>query len=511
MNARLLATLLLATLSPAPLVAQDATATVSAAIQEKLDSELLAACRDSWRSDEVAELLEQGANPNFLCTLPGAVMPTSPVHIAAYMGNIRALRALLRHGGDPKLNGQPGTAQHSPINGAVIAKKYISARLLLEAAPQGWTADELAFPLQAAIMTHSEPLADLLLKHGADPHALSFDGSSVLVCTYWAPYGKASLDYLLRQGFRTDTPGDAHVAAASYLLLADRENCLDMLLDAGYDPNRCDAEGDCMLTVAVHMGRRDRVAQLLERGADPRIVDAYGRTLASIAPAGSDIPALLKTYADKLDAEGRPQLPPPPALELAPLSQAVVAGDEATLRRLLDEGADANEIHPGTGNSALTFAIHLNRPGMARLLVEHGADALLRNKSRSCPLDEAVSIEGALGISTFSDILWPADLSTLSREQKHELAGSCAMTGNTRRLQQLLDAGLLEEQPERADFLLVSATIANQPGTAKILLQAGADPFRDAFFSYSAYDYTYCRPEFRELFESVREQSQAEE
>ncbi len=500
--------LLIAALLPAPLAAQDApvasadpTAILAAEQQKTLDRKLILAVihRDTT---QLEQLLAQGANPNGIIIENGTTTPFTAIHVAVSRGFTPELRLLLAHGADPKQL-LPGLHEASPLASAILSRHYLCAKLLLEAPAEGWSARELSFSLKSAITMHCEPLADLLLKHGADINGLQFDNTTCLSSCIWAPYSMACLNYILRNGYRLDAPHHSLVAEAMGIVNLDREGCLDRILQAGYPINARDPEGHSLLSAAVQKGNRDKVIYLMQQGADPRLVDAYGRHLHELAPAGSDIPALLLAQAERLNAEGRPLLPPA-KLELSPLLRAIVAGDEAAVRRLLDEGA--KDVQAQTEDTPLMLAVKLNKPGMVRLLLERGADPLQKNHTRSFPLAEALMLESYRGLGECCNIIWPQNFTALTEQQQADIAIACAYFGSTARLQQLLNTGLLDKQPALGDFLLIEATIACRVDIAKLLIEAGVDPRQKSSYSYSPWDYSRSRPEMRQLFEDMSEE-----
>jgi ankyrin repeat protein len=68
--------------------------------------------------------------------------------------------------------------------------------------------------------------------------------------------------------------------------------------------------------------------------------------------------------------------------------QAARAGSEATVRALLDQGANPNSRNR-FGDSALNTAARTGNLGMAKLMVERGADVNLANLARVTPLMSA--------------------------------------------------------------------------------------------------------------------------
>ena len=72
-----------------------------------------------------------------------------------------------------------------------------------------------------------------------------------------------------------------------------------------------------------------------------------------------------------------------------PLHDAIDQGRETKFQRLLDKGADVNEVN-FYGDTPLHRAAYDNRPGMARILLEHGANKDALNANGLMPLDVAI-------------------------------------------------------------------------------------------------------------------------
>jgi ankyrin repeat protein len=119
---------------------------------------------------------------------------------------------------------------------------------------------------------------EALLKAGADPNVVFDEGGSVM---HWAARGtdERFLRAALAHG------GDPNLVAGEMQMtplfeaLASRE-ALEMLVEAGANINAQASTGDTPAMVAAGRGRFDLVYFLLERGANPRIPNNAGRTLA---------------------------------------------------------------------------------------------------------------------------------------------------------------------------------------------------------------------------------------
>ncbi len=482
-----------------PAAAAPEAATPPAAEQQyRLNAALVeSAFHDDVRLIE--KLLQQGAEPNTPFVLKKKSMLA--LSAAAWEGNQRTVALLLRHGADPSLC--PEGPQSSPLWYAVTRSQYHCARLMLEA--RSWTAAELSGCFREAVAQHNAFIAELLRRHGADPNTPLADGSSVLSVVAQAPQGKVTLTYLLKCGLELRHPTPAVAAAAQGIALHGDEGCLDMLLEAGYPINAADAQGDTLLSIVAFRQDAAKVAELLARGADPRSVNRYGIPLLQAVKGHADIDRMLEEAAARLNAEGRPLPAAPEAPALSPLFQAVRDGEADTLRRLLAEGANVNELQPESQDTPLLLAIMLKRADIARLLLEQGADAWQRNSMNCSPVTYAIIHDVQAGREEYSPLICPEDPTALSEEQVWHLSSVCAYNGAGSRLQSLLESGALDPHSFNAHYILVQATLAGHEDIVALLLRAGVSPFRAVFFNkYAAFDYSYCRPAMRTMFEEAQ-------
>jgi ankyrin repeat protein len=156
---------------------------------------------------------------------------------------------------------------------------------------------------------HPEALA-MLLEQGASPEGLDSQGRNALV---------ASLDNL---------------------------PMLDVLLAAGFDPDKPDAEGTPPIHYAVSLRMGEALAMLLEAGAKIDARDAGFRT---------------------------------------PLMRAIEDDDLETASTLLEKGAQANAFDK-RGDTALHTAVRRRNAAAIRLLLDHKADPRIFNFSHMTPI-----------------------------------------------------------------------------------------------------------------------------
>src|SRR3954470_24981862 len=132
------------------------------------------------------------------------------------------------------------------------------------------------------------------------------------------------------------------------------------------------------LQFAVRKGRPEMVALLIELGADPLGVDAWGHTASAYATT----PEIIRPISEALRGFAGPLArlalgePGPGALHLA-----AKRGDTEAVRALLDAGAAPDELwsHWGAEVTPLHLAAAFGHEAAARALVDAGADPLIRD------------------------------------------------------------------------------------------------------------------------------------
>lgn len=195
-----------------------------------------------------------------------------------------------------------------------------------------------------------------------------------------------------------------------YAALYGDADSVKLLLEHGADPNlRNDAHATA-LTYAVR--DLDKTRLLLEHQSDPNVRSDEGRTPLAIAAAGLGSSAVIKLL---LDHGADPGLKAP-AGAISPLNLGLLTFDEATLRMLLNRGANfrpyplvaalrakcapcvdllVQSASPVNLTNALTVAARTGDTNAVHLLVERGADVNGTVGGNLTVLMSAVSAENA--------------------------------------------------------------------------------------------------------------------
>jgi ankyrin repeat protein len=279
----------------------------------------------------IEQLLKAGADPNTRTTADGeTVLMTS-----ARAGNVEAVKALLDHGAD------------------VNAKEAYRGQTAL---------------MWAAAERHAG-VVDLLLQHNADWMVQSSFRETKIPKLSTA----SSISPISRGGLTA-------------FLFAAREGDIDTakaMLAHGVDINQTDVDGTSGLVVSIMNKQYTFAKFLLDRGADPNVTDVKGRAAlyAAIDMRNEDWSALpmrkekdplpsmdliqaILAHGAKVDARLTHNLPGRSGMDYGdvaldegttPFMRAARSGDTATMRVLLQAGADPKLVTKD-GNTALLFA-----------------------------------------------------------------------------------------------------------------------------------------------------------
>lgn len=223
------------------------------------------------------------------------------LHDSAAAGNLVKMEKLLASGS--RLD---GIYDHlSPLHRAVMQNQLEAARFLLThgaSVDLKTESDVRVSPLHIAATIGNREMAELLVERGADINIQANNFETPVLTA--ARFGRKDVfSFLLSSGAALDiTDGNGNNMLFNCILDQDPK-AVDMLLEAGMDPNCQDADNrayalHAAMVLAIHTGQTDSVECLLKHGADPNVRDQHGMKPMKMAKIANndDLIKLLTEY-----------------------------------------------------------------------------------------------------------------------------------------------------------------------------------------------------------------------
>lgn len=321
---------------------------------------------------------------------------TTPLYLAAVNGNAALVAALVEHGADARAWAPHGesllmTAVRTGVPAAVEVILAHGADVDARDPAFGQTA------LMMAVRERHEEVVATLIEHGADVDARTAVGPAPAFRPPCKGTGCGSEGVGINRGGLPDRGRrDAASGGMTPLLYAARDGALDearLLVDAGADVSLAEANDISPLLMAVLNNQLAIARQLLAAGAEPNADDFWGRT-----------PLFAAVEYRNLDMNNRDQdSPTDNGVERVPLLELAA--------ELLERGADPNartrEVPPSrrwlyslgdvswvdfTGQTPFLRAALSGDTASMRLLLEHGADPNLPTFAGTTPAMAAAGV-----------------------------------------------------------------------------------------------------------------------
>ena len=300
---------------------------------------------DSYITDDIRLLINIGGDVNF----KNVIYPnTTPLLVAASIGNLLTLKVLLQSKADPNLG----------------------------------DAENLS-PLYLACHYGHHQCVNLLLQSKADPNIQVNYGVTALYIACQNGHYKC-VDVLLKSNADPDIQTKLSIGATALYAASDRghHQCVDLLLQSNADPNIQATNGTTALLIASQYGHHQCVDLLLKSKADPNIQAFFGITALYVASKRGHhicVDLLLKSNAD-------PNIPAENGT--TPLMAAVIFGHGQIVHTLLRHKSDPNSI--AENSNPLSQACHFGDLSTVLHLLEYGAHLEMPGLISCAPLLIAV-------------------------------------------------------------------------------------------------------------------------
>jgi uncharacterized protein len=298
-----------------------------------------------------------------------------------------------------------------------------------------------------------------ILNSDAKQEIVASQGGAALI---WAAShnSKEMVDLLLREGANPKAVNS--FGATALYAAADFEDpaVTKSLLAAGADPNVALNSGETPVMTAARKGNAATVHALLEAGADPDAKEKNGEQTALMWAAAGGYSAVTEELVRyKADVNARSKSGSTALMFAA-------RGDLASVRTLLDAGADPNLAIPDWKGTALIIASTMGQPAIVEALLNKGADIHYRDDNSFTALHAAVR-----------DSDYGED-----REQRARAVATVKVLlahgadPNARLHQEKPSVRALDEVEFEGATPLALAAEVNNLDAIKLMVDAGADP-----------------------------------
>ena len=357
--------------------------------------------------------------------------------IACWKGNTDAINILLNAGADPDIaNANRDTCLIVATDRSL--REDLLQTLIDHGAKVNATNKQNLTALMVACWKGNTNAINVLLSAQVDPNIANANGDTCLTVATDRSLSKDMLQALIDRGAKVNASNKQSLTALMVACWKCNTDAINLLLNAGADPNIAHTQNDACLTtdtdrsfsnevpqesvdydasadvnaakkrgitalwIACHQGDIDTINALISAGADPNIAHANGDTclkhaidrgcstevLHLLIAHGADVNATNKQNVTALLSVCRRMLRVSPRARTRTISirfkfrfRLIIQGNVDALNALLNAGADPNIVSIN-GQTCLHTAVYGQCcKEVLQALIDHGADVNAANKS----------------------------------------------------------------------------------------------------------------------------------
>ncbi|KTD18478.1 ankyrin repeat domain-containing protein [Legionella jordanis] len=278
-------------------------------------------------------------------------------------------------------------------------------------------------PLMFALYSEKFTVAELLLRHGADP---TIRDASGMQAKDLAPEGSALQELVIKNQCRgqlsqvvsIEAQKEQQIVCLHFSFLNEAEQVDAKLstikgqLQSGVDINFQGSNGYTALMFASENQNEQLVQYLLNEGASPLITNDYGQKASDLVTQSSPLYELLKKAEMRVELEKLPDREKYSILLCEKVKSRNVCAQE--IDELVDSGADLN-YQNSKGYSVLMLAVDAEQDRITEYLLRCGANPLLKNTKGKTARQLASMSSPIYNLLKGYELLFAATLNDLPR------------------------------------------------------------------------------------------------
>ena len=422
--------------------------------------------------------------------------------LACMKGSKDAINVLLNTGADPNIANTDGdTCLHYAVRNDCSTE--VLEAIISHSVDVNATNKKNETTLMIACEKGNKDSINVLLNAGADPHIANDYGDIWIHAAVKGYCSKEVLQIIINHDTDVNATNKKNVTALMIACEKGNKDAINLLLDAGADPNISNADddtclqyavyGDCCkevlqaiicygadvnatnkknvtaLMIACYKGNTDTINLLLNSGADHNITDGKGATCILHAILGGCSKDVLETFVNRsVDVNAANKN------KVTALMLACEKGKKDIINVLLNAGADPS-ITDGKGATCIHYAVEGCRKDVLERIVNLGADVNATNKNNITALIIACQKGNVDGISILLNA--GADPNITDKNGAtcihHAVGGGCNKDVLERIVNHDADVNVANKKNITA---LMLACMKENKDAINVLLNTGADP-----------------------------------
>ena len=416
-------------------------------------------------TEAINELLNVGANTNSVDTSGDTCL----LYAVRDKCNIETLQAIINHGADVNVTNK---CNQTALLLACKMKIIGAINVLLTAGAEPNSADASGDTclLNAVRENCNKETLQALIDHGAYIDARNKKNQTALLvaCTM---ENTESMDILLNAGAN---PNTTDASGNTYLHNAVSKNSskevLQTIIDHRADANATNKSNQTALLLACKMKNTEAISVLLNAGADPNSADISGDTCLLNAVRENCDKETLQAIIDHGADLNVSNICNQTALLLACKLQ-----NTESMNVLLNAGANSNSIDISGDTCLLNAVIERWNKETVQAIINNGADVNATNRNNQTALSLACKMKNNVAI----DVLLDADANPNSADTDGDtcLHNAVSVHCNTDTLQAIIDHEADVNATNKHNWTaLMMACVSGNVGAMNVLLNAGAKP-----------------------------------